>query len=116
MKPPIPRYKCSADFLSRIPDFLEQRGLKVQRGSWIRATSSPTGEIGYTISDRLCSIILTGGTLPNGEVGFLVLPNYEGWIWRRAFWLRGRKNALCDAVRSMLVGSGAALWVDYPNI
>jgi hypothetical protein len=91
---------------------LESRGLTVCQGRWMSSNKvNPTKEFGYEVSDGRFTVVITGGTLPDGVIGYRVVPFVERSF---KFWLWSKKEEYRIRVQEMLREGGGQLWVDYP--
>ncbi len=82
-------------------------------GRWLSKTKpNPTSEFGYEVSDGRFTVVVTGGTLPDGVVGYRVVPAMFGVSFK--FWLRSKKEEFRVCVQEALKADGGQLWEDYP--
>jgi hypothetical protein len=95
---------------ARIPQVLADHGFSVSTGPWMAAPKKESQEFGFVISDRSCSVSLSGGVLEDGRPAFLLaaIPSWRLWGY-------GKRNAFYQRVHEALIGSGAVIWHDYPK-
>src|SRR5262245_53146301 len=78
-----PRFKFPTDRAKQIPAILTSEGLVVTTGHWMANAASDSKEFGYTISDGVHSLELTGATINEQLTLFLFCPVWNWRPWRR---------------------------------
>jgi hypothetical protein len=106
----VARYRCSDAFPEKVPQLLSDRGFTVSIGRWMSESPKTSREFGFTVSDHVCSVNLSGGVLEDGRPAFLLAAEPTMKLWGYS-----RRNAFYQRVHEALVSCGAEVWHDYPK-